>query len=121
MLIGGARRLARPDFVVGIAMATNPRRPRTATPESSFETPPAAPGTGPAPGTLDNEQFEPPPGQSEGGAEEHAFAVASAADPELHEMKQQLEQIIFARSESTGGARSFAAGEQVDPMDAITG
>jgi hypothetical protein len=103
-------------------MATNPRRPRSSSSEPTFETPPAGSGPASSPDATENlDQFESPPGESGGGADELAFAAASAVDPELYRMKDQLEQMIFARPAAATGARSFAAGEQVDPVDTITG
>lgn len=108
-------------------MAANPRRPRSAAAEPPFETPPAghAPGSAPMP-FSDADHFEPPPGDPGGapgaGPGDLAFAAAESADSELLQMKQQLEQMIFARpAPLAAAARSFAGDEQPDLAETITG
>ena len=107
-------------------MASNPRRPRSSPGEAAFETPPEAGGPGASPlSDFDPGQFEPPPGDpatsSDSDSPDQGMANAAAADPELQEIKAQLEQLIFARSGDDPSARSFAAGDTPDPLDIITG
>jgi len=49
------------------------------------------------------------------------FAAGNEADPELHQMKRELEQLIFARPASAAAASDLGGGGRPDPIDLITG
>jgi hypothetical protein len=102
-------------------MVSTPRRPRPPAGES-FETPPGDAG-GASPSS--SEQFEPPPGdlpsRATPGADETAFAAAYEADPELHQMKQELEQLIFSRPAPFAAARGVEEAGPPQGADLITG
>src|SRR3954451_24176732 len=101
-------------------MARTPRPSQSAGEPSPFESPP---GGSPS-GTTEGNQFEPPPDTSapqETGPEEMDFAAGNEADPELHQMKRELEQLIFARPASAAAASDLGGGGRPDPIDLITG
>lgn len=106
-------------------MASPPRRPRAGGTEPSFEPPQASAGAGGSPHDVADDRFEPPPGDDPAaGPEEAAFAAAQGQiDADLLQMKQELEQRIFARPASLAAARQadLGGGEPPAPLDSIVG
>jgi hypothetical protein len=104
-------------------MATNPRRPRGTAAGQPFDPPPENQGAEGSPSGED--RFEPPPDDGdaprETGPEEMAFAAGQDADAELQQMKQELEQLIFARPAPVEAAALGAEGGPPEAIDLITG
>lgn len=106
-------------------MSSPPPPPRSEGEQPPFEPPRASPGPGGPSGTGDAaDRFEPPPtggAPAGGGGEEQASAAGAwRADPGLLQMKQELEQRLFARPVSVA-ARALGDGGGFVPLDNVVG
>src|SRR4051794_41915463 len=109
----------------GETMASPPRRPRASGEESPFEPPQAAPGAGGSPQNTADDRFEPPPGDDAAAGPEEAASAATQEqiDPDLLQIKQELEQRIFARAAPLASARQadVGGGNPTTPPHSIVG
>jgi hypothetical protein len=105
-------------------MASTPRRGRASGAEPPFEPPQASPGAGGQPPGPAADRFEPPPDDAftAGSPEDAAFAPGRRqVDADLMQVKQELEQRIFARPAGAAAVRAAADEGRPAPLDGVVG